>query len=213
MEPGYQDLESQSHDAPPQQSRRQSQGGGPSLTIDTSNAASRNGGSSNGSGNSGRPNTNFRRQKSLVRPERERIDKNHPQYFYRNVTQNLDGSHVKVQASSTGNDPTGGGGGAAPSLARGRSTSGGFGGGIRRGKSVLGREPEKPGQTRATKASSAPKRKTMADIKNMKNPLKKKEEKREWPSKWIIYYNAITCCFPAALLKSCGRDGIPWSGR
>jgi len=48
----------------------------------------------------------------------------------------------------------------------------------------------------------------MADIKNMKNPLKKKAEKKEWPSKWIIYYNAITCCFPAALLKSCGKGQL-----
>ncbi|KAG0075031.1 Chitin synthase, class 3, partial [Podila epicladia] len=169
MESAYQDLENPSVTYEEPHNRRQS--GGLSLTIDTR-----------------RPNPNFRRQKSLVRPERERIDKNHPQYFYRNVTQNLDGSHIKVQASTTGNNPTG-----APV---GRTT-----GGVRRGKSVLGREPEKPGQMR-NKSKSQPKRKTIADIKNLKNPLKK--EKREWPSKWIIYYNAITCCFPAAILGKCG---------
>ncbi|KAG0014838.1 Chitin synthase, class 3 [Podila clonocystis] len=169
MESAYQDLENPSVTYEEPHNRRQS--AGPSLTIDTR-----------------RPNPNFRRQKSLVRPERERIDKNHPQYFYRNVTQNLDGSHIKVQASTTGNNPTG-----AP---MGRAT-----GGVRRGKSVLGREPEKPGQMRS-KSKSQPKRKTIADIKNLKNPLKK--EKREWPSKWIIYYNAITCCFPAAILGKCG---------
>ncbi|KAG0248119.1 Chitin synthase, class 3 [Mortierella polycephala] len=168
MEQPYQDLESHAatvtYEEP--QGRRQSQGG---LTIDTTR----------------RGNTNFRRQKSLIRPERERIDRNHPQYFYRNVTQNLDGSHIKVQASTTGNDPTG-------SAAPGRS------GGVRRGKSVLGREIEKPGQMRAKAKAAGPKRKAIVD----KIPLKK--AKREWPSKWIIYYNAITCCFPAALLKSCG---------
>ncbi|KAG9325968.1 hypothetical protein KVV02_005812 [Mortierella alpina] len=172
MEQPYQDLENHAtvtYEEP--QGRRQSQGG---LTIDTNSR--------------GRPNPNVRRQKSLVRPERERIDRSHPQYFYRNATQNLDGSHIKVQASTTGNDPTG----AAP-----RSS-----GGVRRGKSVLGREIEKPGQMRTKTKPAAPKRKTIADIKNLKNPLKK--EKREWPSKWIIYYNAITCCFPAAILKSCG---------
>lgn len=131
--------------------------------------------------------TNFRRQKSLVRPERERIDRNHPQYFYRNATQNLDGSNVRVQPSSTGNDPTGTG-------AQPRSA------GLRRGKSVLGREIEKPGQARTTKPKpSGPKKVVLPDLGDS---LKK--TKREWPSKWIIYYNAITCCFPAALLKSCG---------
>ncbi|KAI1316586.1 Chitin synthase, class 3 [Mortierella claussenii] len=170
MDPPYQDLESSSITYAEPHNRRQSQGG---LTIDTNMR--------------GRPNPNFRRQKSLVRPERERVDRSHPQYFYRNVTQNLDGSHVKVQPSTTGTDPTGG-------VAPGRSA-----GGVRRGKSVLGREIEKPGQMRVKAKATAPKRKIIADIKN---PLKKK--KREWPSKWIMYYNAITCCFPAALLKSCG---------
>ncbi|KAF9298732.1 Chitin synthase, class 3 [Linnemannia elongata] len=180
MESTYQDLESQSaHDD--SHGRRQSQG---VLTIDTSNSANRP---------QGRPATGFRRQKSLVRPERERIDRNHPQYYYRNATQNLDGSHIKVQASTTGNDPN---------IAPNSATTAGSGG-IRRGKSVLGREIEKPGTMRnKAKAAAAPKRKTIADIKNLKNPLKK--EKREWPSKWIIYYNAITCCFPAAILKRCG---------
>jgi len=179
MESTYQDLESATHDD--SQIRRQSQG---VLTIDTSNSANR----------TQRPTTNFRRQKSLVRPERERIDRNHPQYYYRNATQNLDGSNIRVQASTTGNDPM-----MAPTN---NSTVVG-GAGIRRGKSVLGREIEKPGQMRNKAKAAASKRKTIADIKNLKNPLKK--EKREWPSKWIIYYNAITCCFPAALLKRCGK--------
>ncbi|KAF8938623.1 glycosyltransferase family 2 protein [Dissophora ornata] len=169
MEQPYQDLESPTVTYAEPQNRRHSQGG---LTIDT---------------NVRRPNPNFRRQKSLVRPERERVDRNHPQYFYRNVTQNLDGSHVKVQPSTTGTDPTGG---AAP----GRSA-----GVVRRGKSVLGREIEKPGQMRAKEKAAAPKRKIIADLKI---PLKK--QKREWPSSWIIYYNAVTCCFPAALLNKCG---------
>ncbi|KAG0280658.1 Chitin synthase, class 3 [Linnemannia exigua] len=180
MDSTYQDLEAAHDDA---QGRRTSQG---VLTIDTSNSANR----------TQRPTTGFRRQKSLVRPERERIDRNHPQYHYRNATQNLDGSHIKVQASTTGNDP----------MMAGTPTTAGAGG-IRRGKSVLGREIEKPGTMRnKAKAAATPKRKTIADIKNLKNPLKK--EKREWPSKWIIYYNAITCCFPAAILKRCGMHTL-----
>ncbi|KAG0014199.1 Chitin synthase, class 3 [Entomortierella chlamydospora] len=130
--------------------------------------------------------TGFKRQKSLVRPERERVDRNHPQYYYRNATQNLDGSNIRVQASSTGTDPTG-----APV---GRT------GGVRRGKSVLGREPEKPGQPRLKAKEAAEKGTPFVDIKG-----KLKGKSREWPSKWVIYYNAVTCCFPPALLKSFGK--------
>ncbi|KAG0084617.1 Chitin synthase, class 3, partial [Podila epicladia] len=154
----------------PQARRPSGPGTGPSLTIDAANRPS-----------GPRPGANFKRQKSLVRPERERIDRNHPQYFYRNATQNLDGSNIKVQASTTGNDPS------AP---MNRAT------GVRRGKSVLGREPEKPEGLRA-RPKPQPKRRL-----EVKNPLK--NTTREWPSSWIMYYNAITCCFPAALLRSCG---------
>ncbi|KAF9942568.1 Chitin synthase, class 3 [Mortierella alpina] len=171
MNPAYQDVENPgiSYEEP-QGRRRSGVGATSSLSAETTR----------------RP-TNFKRQKSLVRPERERIDRNHPQYYYRNATQNLDGSNIRVQASSTGTDPTG-----AP---LGRT------GGVRRGKSVLGREPEKPGQPR-TKPKPAESQKRIVDLTSLKNPLKK--ESRTWPSKWVIYYNAVTCCFPATLLKTCG---------
>ncbi|KAF9437270.1 Chitin synthase, class 3 [Entomortierella beljakovae] len=170
MESGYQDLEAPgiSYEEP---QRR------PILNTSTSNSEVTR-----------RP-TNFKRQKSLVRPERERVDRNHPQYYYRNATQNLDGSNIRVQASTTGANPHG--------VNPGRTS------GVRRGKSVLGREPEKAGQPRLkAKAAAADKRKPLVEIKGLK---KLKNESREWPSKWVIYYNAITCCFPAALLRSFGK--------
>ncbi|KAF9980018.1 Chitin synthase, class 3, partial [Modicella reniformis] len=170
MEQPYQDLEGQTVTYAEPESRRQSQIG---LQMDASKGR----------------NTNFRRQKSLVRPERERVDRSHPQYFYRNATQNLDGSHVRVQPSTTGTAPNGG-------VQPARS-------GVRRGKSVLGREIEKPGHMRAKTKPSGAKRKIPAELND---PLKKKG--REWPSKWVIYYNAITCCFPAAILKSCGMHTL-----
>ncbi|KAG0019512.1 Chitin synthase, class 3 [Entomortierella chlamydospora] len=169
MDSSYHDLENPSVTIAEPQNRRQSQGG---LIVDTT-----------------KRNTNFRRQKSLVRPERERVDRNHPQYFYRNVTQNLDSSHIMIQASTTGTDPTG--------VPPNRTT----GGGVRRGKSVLGREIEKPGHVRVKPTS---KRKKFVEIKD---PLKK--EKWEWPSKWIMYYSAVTCCFPAAVLSKCGGMRTP----
>ncbi|KAK4969305.1 Chitin synthase, class 3, partial [Elasticomyces elasticus] len=47
-----------------------------------------------------RPSHGLHRKKSLVRPERNRIDKDHPNYHYRKHAQNM-----AVLPSSTGNDP------------------------------------------------------------------------------------------------------------
>lgn len=46
----------------------------------------------------------FGRKKSLVRPERSRIDENHPRYHYTQVAQQ-ESSHLKIQPSTTGMDP------------------------------------------------------------------------------------------------------------
>ncbi|KAG0296057.1 Chitin synthase, class 3 [Dissophora globulifera] len=175
MNPTYQDVEASAISYEEPQGRRQA--------GNTTGASL----SPEGSTPTRRP-TNFKRQKSLVRPERERVDRNHPQYYYRNATQNLDGSAIRVQASTTGTDPTG-----APLNRTG---------GVRRGKSVLGREPEKPGQPRLKAKPATQKRKPFDGLKNLK------QESREWPSAWVIYFNAITCCFPAALLSSCGMGTL-----
>ncbi|EMG46070.1 CHS3 Chitin synthase 3 [Candida maltosa Xu316] len=44
------------------------------------------------------------RKKSLIRPERSRIDANHPRFHYTQVA-NQEADHIKVQPSSTGIDP------------------------------------------------------------------------------------------------------------
>ncbi|KAI5950970.1 CHS3 [Candida jiufengensis] len=44
------------------------------------------------------------RKKSLVRPERSRLDSNHPRYHYTQIT-NQESDHIVVQPSSTGLDP------------------------------------------------------------------------------------------------------------
>ncbi|KAG0357221.1 chitin synthase-domain-containing protein [Gamsiella multidivaricata] len=178
MNPPHQDVEAHALSYEEPQGKRQSAHAvGASPNADTTTTAATT---------TRRP-TNFKRQKSLVRPERERVDRNHPQYHYRNATQNLDGSNIRIQASTTGADPTG-----APVNRTG---------GVRRGKSVLGREPEKPGQPRLKAKPSTSKRKGFEGLKSLK-------QEREWPSKWVIYYNALTCCFPAALLKSCGMHTL-----
>lgn len=44
------------------------------------------------------------RKRSLVRPERSRIDKDHPRFHYAQIA-NQESSHLKIQPSSTGLDP------------------------------------------------------------------------------------------------------------
>lgn len=49
-------------------------------------------------------NNELGRKKSLVRPERTRIDQNHPRYHYTQVA-NQESNHLKIQPSTTGLDP------------------------------------------------------------------------------------------------------------
>ena len=44
------------------------------------------------------------RKKSLIRPERSRMDESHPRFHYTQVA-NQESNHIKVQPSSTGVDP------------------------------------------------------------------------------------------------------------
>jgi len=44
--------------------------------------------------------TDFNRKRSLIRPERNRIDRDHPNYHYRQHAQRME-----VFPSTTGNDP------------------------------------------------------------------------------------------------------------
>lgn len=104
--------------------------------------------------------SNFRRKKSLVRPDRERIDPSSRQWHYRNHAAQMDAqagrAHVGYMPSSTGHMPHHG---AAPAGAPLEATMMGAGGGVsgygvtgptqplrnpalRRGKSFLGRDED-----------------------------------------------------------------------
>lgn len=117
-------------------------------------------------------NANFRRKKSLVRPDRERMDPNHRQWYYRNHAAQMDtidssGARVGYLPSTTGHLPqhgaaphgsgmhgiTGPGGGLSglgvtgPEGVRQQPSNmppGGLGRSapLRRGKSILGREED-----------------------------------------------------------------------
>ncbi|TIB17367.1 hypothetical protein E3P89_00156 [Wallemia ichthyophaga] len=136
----------------------------------------------------------FKRKRSLVKPERERPDPNHRLFHYRNRAAHLDQSgHGGVKASSTGAYPQ-------------QSSSPG----VRRGKSVLGRQDPGPGLLRRqtkkynsiiapVEAENAPTGKEptststfgYASIPGPKGP-------------WMLYCFIITCFIPNFLLKLCG---------
>ena len=151
---------------------------------------------------------NFKRKKSLIRPDRERIDPSHRQWYYRNHAANLETDKVGFAPSSTGNIPQMGQrapGSYAPSGHQNGSSAGmsAGSGGLRRGVSVLGRDPEaqyetgfarfRPGTLRrGPKPQPIDKDKTPADPSST--------------STWMWYCYIITCCFPSFLLQRCGLD-------
>ncbi|KIP04155.1 glycosyltransferase family 2 protein [Phlebiopsis gigantea 11061_1 CR5-6] len=125
------------------------------------------------------------RKKSLVRPDREKIDPGHRQYHYHTRVAELqeEGGNVKPMPSSTGNMP-----------------------GLRRGKSLLGREEDqhesglalfKRGTLRRKKAAA------QADSSHQSEgclgnigPGPK--------NGWFIFCYIITCWVPPPLLRACG---------
>ncbi|OZJ03005.1 hypothetical protein BZG36_04675, partial [Bifiguratus adelaidae] len=169
-----------------------------------------------------------RRQKSLVRPERERIDPNHRQYHYRQrAVENLGPDQVAI--SSTGNAP----------LGRGLSYRGynnydqedepraSAGGNVlrslsqrvplRRGKSILGREEPRGGTIRRPNGRQASIRQrngaAAAAIGATGEPVTDQHLLDENTHKknhdaWMIYCYALTCCFPGNTLSIFGKHDV-----
>lgn len=155
-----------------------------------------------------------RRQKSLVRPERERIDPNHRQFHYRQrATEHLDVE--QVAASTTGNIPLHyqdvpeRRAQRLPSFRRQATT-------VRRGKSILGREeppkeklnikPVKRPQNETAGGSDGSNTITGIDSAAPANAVVLDDlPKSRLPDVWNIYVRALTCCFPGSVLRSFGR--------
>ncbi|TIB97764.1 kinase-like protein [Wallemia mellicola] len=140
---------------------------------------------------SGQNNSNFKRKKSLVKPERERLNQNHRLFHYRNSAANQSG-HVDVKASSTGAYPQ-------------QSA-------LRRGKSVLGREDPGPSllrrQTKRQKSTSVD---TPGNGPTGTEPVTAKPSKLSAYSSipgpkgpWMLYCFIITCFIPNFALKLFG---------
>ncbi|RUS27151.1 hypothetical protein BC938DRAFT_483649, partial [Jimgerdemannia flammicorona] len=173
--------------------------------------------------------TKPRRQKSLVRPERERVDPNHPQYYYRQRAESLDPD--QVAQSTTGHAPMVGPDGRPlsdpssryPSLRRAGVTPTPNNSpvppadGVRRGKSILGRE--EPGMHRgrtlrdrppgaASHARPAVTKEGTTNHAIAKSSTGPKpvvaKKKEDGPTLWIVFCHVMTACFPAPVLSTIG---------
>lgn len=146
------------------------------------------------------PDGGFQRKRSLIRPERNRIGKDHPNYYYRKHAANMN-----TLPSSTGNDPV---------LEELEGTTDISGAGSRgddiasdvtppRRKSHRrhGSSGEKPGRSRRRASSGAKHGKI---TKESKRQQKKVEEHLRPPSFWNIYCAIITFWCPGFILKCFG---------
>ncbi|QRV80228.1 chitin synthase [Ceratobasidium sp. AG-Ba] len=134
----------------------------------------------------------MRRKKSLVRPDREKIEPGHRQWHYRNHV--ADGSRIAVMPSATGNAPQGG---------------------LRRGKSLLGRDEELGDAGLFKRTNNTLRRKHAPSAQG--GPTPNMDDASEKTKRgcfenigpgpkdcWFIYCYIITACVPRFLLTSCG---------
>jgi chitin synthase len=133
-----------------------------------------------------------KRKRSLVRPERQPVDPNSALYNYRFHAAAFNADQGRIGLSKTGNYPLAGTGlepsepAAAPQL--------------RRGVSILARED--PGQSILKRGATI--RKTKGKVgrtEELNDPVTRKGPL----SPWMIYAQAVTCCFPPALLRCFGE--------
>ncbi|KAI8367213.1 hypothetical protein EDC96DRAFT_157336 [Choanephora cucurbitarum] len=117
-----------------------------------------------------------KRGRSLVRPERERVDPNHRQFHYRQAA--IQAPADTIQPSRTGNQPQ--------TLTRRGTTKSVV---LRRGKSVLGREEKGADED---------------DFAYLQEDTKK-SWKDKLPRPWMTYCYLLTCCIPPQLLSLVGK--------
>ena len=129
-----------------------------------------------------------RRQKSLVRPERERIDEHHRQYHYRHLA-SATSTRDRIEPSTTGSRPS-------RSTPKRYTSSRGIdpNAPVRRGQSILGRNEKRAEQD---------------DVVASAIDLSMSQSKRKrWgcSNLWMTYCRIITCCIPGPLLQLAGNE-------
>ncbi|THH30224.1 hypothetical protein EUX98_g3956 [Antrodiella citrinella] len=137
---------------------------------------------------------NVARKKSLVRPDREKIDPGHRQWHYRNHAAQLEergGAAVDFIPSSTGNAPQRGA--------------------LRRGRSVLDREEDQheSGLALFKRGATLRRRKSQSAVNSDPPPKPKSRgclgDIGPGPKDaWFIYCYVLTCFIPPLLLRVCG---------
>ncbi|KAJ1033061.1 hypothetical protein NDA16_000340 [Ustilago loliicola] len=179
-------------------------------------------------------NANFRRKKSLVRPDRERMDPNHRQWYYRNHAAHMDvmaasGGRVGYMPSTTGHLPQHGaaphGSGMAGVVGPGGGLSGlgvtgpsnippgGLGRAppLRRGKSILGRDEDQieTGINVLKRGVSLRRKQSKSGrvSKEVPRDLGESKTSRIAPGPvggWMIYCYILTICCPGPFLRVFG---------
>ncbi|KAK4128220.1 glycosyltransferase family 2 protein [Parathielavia appendiculata] len=147
------------------------------------------------------PESPFQRKRSLVRPERNRIGKDHPNYHYRKHAANMN-----VLPSSTGNDPI------VEDLEEATTDLSGSGSRNdevlsdttpprrRRSTRHRGAEAEKPARTRRRESSGVKHGKITKESKRQR----RQAEQLRPPSLWNIYCAVVTFWCPGFVLRCFG---------
>lgn len=179
-----------------------------------------------GAGNGGFSGADFKRKRSLVRPERERVNPDARHFHYAQHSAAFQAENGgRVGVSETGYGPTsahagmpyggGQGGIASYGLAPGQDGRPG----LRRGKSILAREEGmahesglnflKRGATlrRNTKKSKEQYGGNASEelLKSKAKDPKQEDGEKAPLTPWMLYCYAITCCLPGVVLKSLGE--------
>ncbi|EXJ74464.1 chitin synthase 4 [Cladophialophora psammophila CBS 110553] len=139
------------------------------------------------------------RQKSLIRPERNRIDRDHPNYYYRKHAQNME-----VLPSTTGNDPV------VEELAEERTVSSESTNLNAQPDDHFGAQRRAPGKLEPVGQKRQPRklvRKDTRDITAEEKRRLKDMEKLKPPSAWNVYCAVITFWAPNFMLQCCGMPG------
>ena len=157
------------------------------------------------------------RKRSLVRPERERIEPGHRQYHYRNMASQLDEHSTRhvmpssmyflskflIQCSSPSSPATGN----LPNQPQ-----------LRRGKSLLARDQDvaESGLSIFKRGATLRRRTSSAATAVPQQPQLQKPQRGFWDhigpgpkDAWMIYCWIITCCIPPFLLSTFGTSSKP----
>ena len=156
--------------------------------------------------------SDFRRKKSLVRPDRERVDENHRLYNYRNHAAAMEyEGRGNAELSRTGHYALAGLGneGIAPNKAFQDATN------LRRGKSILAREEGMANDSGLSmfKRAATLRRPNAARQNSEASSFRTNEKSKPLPQRqplgpWMIFCLAITICCPSPFLKWFGEHFV-----